>query len=91
MGHFLKVASPLFLSPVDKWTQIVVCNKTESVIVNFIIGHDRYQAQSTPRSLGNWFSETDKRQIFLQNVNRKHVHLLNGCQARSKAQDIHSS
>ena len=25
-------------------------------------------------------SETDKRQIFLQNVNRKHVHLLNVCQ-----------
>ena len=72
-------------------TTIIVCNKTKSVIVNVIIGHNRYRAQSTHEVQENQFPRQTKRRIFFENANRTHVHLLNGCQAGSEAQGVHSS
>ena len=70
---------------------IQVCNKTQSVIVNVIIGYDRYRAQSTHEDEENQFSGQTSAVIFFENVNRNTVHLLNGCQTGSEAQGGHSS
>ena len=44
---------------------IQVCNKTQSVIVNVIIGYNRYRAQSTLEEQGKPVFRTDKSHSFL--------------------------
>ena len=57
------------------------CNrKLVFVIVLFIIGHDRNQAQGTPEEYGKPVFRDRQNHIFFKNANRGLVHLLNGWQ-----------
>ena len=57
------------------------CNrKLVFVIVLFIIGHTRNQAQSTPEESRIPVSGTDDSHIFFKNATGNLVHLLNGWQ-----------
>ena len=57
------------------------CNrKLVFVIVFFIIGHNRNQAQGTPEEYGKPDFRDRQNHIFFKNANRGLVHLLNGWQ-----------
>ena len=62
--------NPTFQNGSGNTSIIQVCNKTQSVIVNGIIGYNRYRAQSTLEEQGKPVIQQTKARVFLENGNR---------------------